>query len=140
MNRYLITKTALAFFLIVVIIAVGLTVLIDVRNKKAKAPNSSIWLGVETIELNSTIMKKYNIHFSKGLLVSRVFLGSPAEIAGIKQGDIIRRWNGTSVTSQRQFQALLWNSSMGQKIKLSIYRQGGSILIYVKLGARPGAF
>jgi S1-C subfamily serine protease len=98
----------------------------------------TIWLGSETIELNSTLSAQYNIPTSDGLLVSRIFIGSPADKGGLQVGDIIQRWNGVSLTSQKQIVSLIAKSKPGQKITLSVIRGDRPILVRVQLEVRPG--
>ncbi|MBF0430013.1 MAG: PDZ domain-containing protein [Fibrobacteria bacterium] len=98
------------------------------------------WLGIETVELNRTIKKQYNITASRGLLVTRVFIGSPAAAANIKNGDIISKWNGKSITSQKQFGKNLSNTANNKTIRLTINRQGQQVIAALVPGVRPGAF
>jgi len=122
-------------------IAIGIVILIILFSscQRIQRNNRDLWLGVETIELNPTLSAQYNIPISEGLLVSRIFVGSPAESAGLKAGDIIQRWDGVSVTTHKQIEGLIRGSVLNQKNTLSVNRSEKSILVYVRLGIRPGA-
>ena len=124
-------------FVLVVLVTVSGLFLFDSFKDIQSGPRI-LWLGAETIELNSALSAQYNIPTSDGLLVSRIFLGSPAEDAGLKVGDIIQRWNGVTITSQKQIEKLIGKSAAGQKITLSVSRSDRPILIYLQLGVRPG--
>ncbi|MBF0197849.1 MAG: PDZ domain-containing protein [Planctomycetes bacterium] len=102
--------------------------------------NKKIWLGIEVIEVNSAIQQRYGIHLSGGQLVSRVFKGSPAEMAGIKTGDVIRRWNGVSITNQSQFEKMIWKSQVNELVTLGGRRQGVLKVFKIRLANRPGTF
>lgn len=123
-----------------VLIAVGIVAGIFLFSsfKDIQSGPQVLWLGAETIELNPTLSAQYNIATSDGLLVSRIFLGSPAEDAGLKVGDIVQRWNGISITSQKQIERLLRKSVAGQKVTLGISRTDKPVLIFIQLGIRPG--
>ena len=55
------------------------------------------WLGVSIQEVTSDLAEEFGVKDLKGALVSGVMKGSPAEKAGIKQGDVILQYNGKTV-------------------------------------------
>jgi hypothetical protein len=67
-------------------------------------------------------------------VVSHVQKGSAAEKAGIKAGDIIRRFNDQTVGSFKQLTAKIGELRAGEEIKLDVLRDGKSIEITAKLG------
>ncbi len=140
MATYQTSKTLFIWFIIVSLICVGIAVYFDIQEQSLSTGAENYWLGVETIELNASIIKLYDIHTTKGLLVSRVFLGSPAEMAGIKKGDIIRRWDGVSVTDQYQFKKLMDAKVITKSSKVVLNRNGQSVIVRVQLQQRPGTF
>ncbi|MBF0479905.1 MAG: PDZ domain-containing protein [Candidatus Omnitrophica bacterium] len=125
--------------LLLVIAAVFLFIIFGHNfNLRTKTVDPRLWMGIESIELTADIKKQYGISFLNGILVSRTFNGSPAEIAGIKIGDVIRRWNGISITNQDQFQYLIQTSAENERITLTIDREGKIELVNVEVGVRPG--
>ena len=140
MDKYNITKKYFTYFTIIIFVAVIALVMIENNAGNKPANNSDVWIGVETVALNASIIKQYSIQANNGLLVTRTFMGSPAEIAGIKKGDIIRRWNGISITDQNRFQSLIIHSVPGDKITLTLDRSGDPVMAYVEIGLRPGTF
>ena len=140
MSIYQNSKVVFILFLIAVLVSIAISITIE-TNINVSNPNSlKQWVGIETIELTQSIKSQYNIHDSNGLLVSRTFIASPAEAAGIKEGDIIKRFNGISVTSQKQFQKLIYSSIPNKKIKININRDNKPVMAYVRIGIRPGRF
>lgn len=136
---YLKDFAAIGIFIFVLIVLVTVTgIFFSDSVKDIQSSPQVLWLGAETIELNPTLSAQYNIPTSDGLLVSRIFLGSPAEDGGIKVGDVIQRWNGISITSQKQIEKLIGKSVAGQKVTLSVSRNDKPVLIFVQLGNRPG--
>ncbi len=132
---------------IIILILIGGVLLAGINQKKGLGNNKNllpgvenIWLGIEAMEITAALAKKYNIHSSRGLLVTRVFKGSTAEAAGIMSGDILRRWNGKSILNHKQFQRYIQKTHTNKKIKFSIDRNGAPLRISAKLGMRPGNF
>lgn len=110
----------------------------DGWNFRFKAVDPRMWLGVETIELTPDIRLRYDLMAANGILVSRVFTGSPAERAGLRQGDVLQRWNGKSVISQDQFQYLIKTTGINERVTWAVERAGKQALVYGQVGIRPG--
>lgn len=66
-----------------------------------------------------------------GAAVASVTEGSPAENAGLNKDDIITSVNGTAVSSSSALVNIVGKSSAGDKLKLSVYRQGETLEITV---------
>ncbi|MBF0330799.1 MAG: PDZ domain-containing protein [Candidatus Omnitrophica bacterium] len=127
------------FVLLIVITAVFLALFLRARDSiQPRSIDPRLWLGVETIELTPDVKLQYDVLDPSGILVSRVFMGSPAELAGIKEGDVIQRWNGVSVIGQDQFQKLIQTSDPRDRVAFTIDRQGQPARVYGQVGIRPG--
>jgi putative serine protease PepD len=74
---------------------------------------------------------------AKGVSVSSVTTGGPAEKAGIKVGDVIEKIDSTPVTSYDQLVSVLARYTPGQSVTLTISRNGQIKQIKVTLGNRP---
>jgi len=61
---------------------------------KSKGKVTRGWLGVSVQDITDDIAKGLKLKDQAGALVTEVFEGDPADKAGIKQGDIIRKWTG----------------------------------------------
>ncbi len=72
-----------------------------------------------------------------GVRVTRILEGSPAEKAGLKEGDIIIRYGGKAIKSFTQLQEQNQNRKPGDKVKLQVSRSGKTIDINLTLGERP---
>ena len=68
-----------------------------------------------------------------GAAVQSVVEGSPAEQAGLQRGDVITAVNGTAVDSNALVD-LVGASEVGDKLVLSVYRQGTTMEITVTVG------
>jgi S1-C subfamily serine protease len=72
-----------------------------------------------------------------GLSVTKVQDGSPASVAGIKEGDVITLVDGTKVSTHDQLSALLRSIAPGTKVNLTVLRDGVPKKFSVTLAARP---
>ncbi len=71
-----------------------------------------------------------------GIEVTKVGKKSPAEEAGIKEGDLLRTLNGEKLDSREKLQSILAELAEGDKLALEITRDGKDETINLKLGAR----
>ena len=71
-----------------------------------------------------------------GIEVTKVGKKSPAEEAGIKEGDLLRKLNGEKLASREKLQSILAELAEGDKLALEITRDGKDETINLKLGAR----
>lgn len=71
-----------------------------------------------------------------GIEVTKVGKKSPAEEAGIKEGDLLRTLNGDKLDSRKKLQSILAELAAGDKLALEITRDGKDETINLKLGAR----
>ena len=80
------------------------------------------WIGVITMPLREHIARYLSLRVSEGLLVVRVFEGSPAHIYGIREGDVITGANGHAIRSISDLRKILEESIERGRIKLMITR------------------
>jgi putative serine protease PepD len=66
-----------------------------------------------------------------------IVAGSPAAKAGLQPGDVVTAINGMSVHSTNGFIATIANFKPGQKVTMSIRRNGSKMQVQVTLGDRP---
>jgi len=95
------------------------------------------YLGVIIKGLDEAFAKQFKVPDTAGALVDEVTPGGPADKAGIKIGDVIRRLNGQSVEGSEQLTAMITNLNPGSEVKLDILRDGQPMTIHVTLGERP---
>jgi S1-C subfamily serine protease len=109
----------------------------------AGQPLSRPWIGVRYTSLDLRISNENKLPVSAGAWVvgdgatSPIIAGSPAEAAGLKDGDIIIQVNETPVDESHPLQDLLVQYSPGTSITLTVLRNGENMAIIVELGIRP---
>ncbi len=94
------------------------------------------WLGVGIQDISEEVAEYYGIKEKKGVLVTEVFPGDPADLAGIKPKDIILSVNGKSVDSARQLTGMIAEIRVGDTIQIKINRNGKTPTIDVKIAKR----
>jgi serine protease Do len=101
------------------------------------------YLGICWTAINEEIKQELNLPVSEGALIkggsgctAAVYSGSPAEKAGLKEGDIIEEINGEKLTTDNNLSDVIQKYNPGDKITLKILRNGQEKTIEVTLGER----
>jgi serine protease Do len=97
------------------------------------------YMGVITEEIDQENMSRYGMNSVRGIGISRVTEGSPAEKAGLKKGDVILQFDSEPVTSTRKLSRLISEAAPEQAVRLTISRNGSEQQVTVKLGQREDA-
>lgn len=93
-------------------------------------------LGVLIQDMTKGLAKQFGLNEAKGILVSQVNKGSPAERAGIKPGDVIVRYDGKDVANVRQLRNMVANTAPNSKASVSVVRNGKEQNIAVTIGTQ----
>lgn len=91
-------------------------------------------LGVAIQEVNQTLADAFKLDKAEGALVSSVDAGSPAEKAGLRTGDVIRKVNAQPIVASGDLPAVIGGAAPGEKVTFEIWRQGKSEELTAKLG------
>lgn len=102
------------------------------------------YLGVRYVALDRQIASENNLPVSDGAWVQPgdvqtpgVVVGSPAEKAGVKDGDIITKVGNDAINATHSLQSLIGRHKVGDQVKLTVMRDGKSQTLEVKLEAAP---
>lgn len=82
------------------------------------------YLGVSLQPLDQDMADAFGLERPEGALVAEVIKGSPAEAAGLKQGDIIIQYDNTPVKSIGSFRNEIAMMKPGTKVNLKVNRNG----------------
>ena len=93
------------------------------------------FLGVSLQPVDKDIADAFNLSKPEGALVSDVVKDSPADKAGLKQGDIILECNKIPIKSLHNFRKDISMMNPGSTVKLKINRRGEILNIPVALGS-----
>ena len=92
------------------------------------------WLGVRIQTVTKEIADSLGLNETIGALVTDVNENSPADKAGLQQGDIITEFNGQKVKTMRDLPRLVGEAEVGKPAKLKIWRKKRFITKTVVLG------
>jgi len=92
------------------------------------------WLGVGIQEVTPGLAKSFDLKEQKGALVSQVYKGSPAEKAGIEQGDIILQFEGRDVSDSKDLPRMVASTPVGKSVTVKLLRNGKPMEREVKVG------
>jgi serine protease Do len=95
------------------------------------------WLGVSIQEVTSDLAEEFGVKDLKGALVSGVMKGSPAEKAGIKQGDVILQYNGKVVEDTGHLRNMVSQTPIGTRVKAKLLRQKKEVEVEVVIAELP---
>jgi serine protease Do len=95
------------------------------------------FLGIALQPLSDELAKMFKIENNAGALVASVSEKSPAEKAGVKDGDIIVEVGGKKIEGPRELQLIVAALAPGTKVDVKLFRDGQEKLVNVELGERP---
>ena len=82
------------------------------------------FLGVGIQNMTPDLARSFELKEAKGALVSNVAEDSPAEKAGIKQGDVIVEFQGAPIEDAAALQKVVTRTPVGTKVALKVMRNG----------------
>lgn len=95
------------------------------------------WLGTTLLKVDPYTAARLGL--PAGALINRVVPGSPAAAARLKRGDIVTAFAGEAVGDDADLLSFIYSRNPGDKVELSVYRNGKELKAQVKLGEQPGA-
>ncbi len=96
------------------------------------------FLGVNIATVTPEIAQKAKLTADRGAVVASVQDGSPADRAGLSEGDVITAINGTSIRTSDVLHNMIAMYKPGTTIELDVARKaGGRVQIKAKLGEAP---
>ncbi len=105
------------------------------------------YLGVVYVPLTDDLAKQYDLSVTRGAYIPKsadlgqttIIAGGPAESAGLQEGDVITKVDGTEINETTSLTSLLGKHKVGDKVTLTIVRDGKTITKDVTLGAAPSS-
>jgi len=94
------------------------------------------WMGVGIQDLTAELAQYYGLKDQKGVLVTQVFPGDPADKAGIKVKDVIVAVDGKPVGTSRELSSAVAGMPVGKEVPVQILRDGKEQTVKVQLTER----
>lgn len=103
------------------------------------------YLGVVMVTLTPEIKEKIknnagdrlNLTADDGVLLVEIVPRSPASVAGLKVGDVIKSINNQPVTEVEEVQKLVEKSKIGTKLPIEVERNGQTVQVGIEPAALP---
>ena len=95
------------------------------------------YLGIMIQDLTPEIAKSFGLKETNGVLVSDVMPDTPAEKAGLKQGDVIVKLNGEQVNEVVPFRNKVALIAPGTQAVIAVIRDGRQVSLPVKIEKMP---
>lgn len=96
------------------------------------------YLGMTIQDVTPNLAKEFNLKDFTGALVGGVMPNSPAEKAGVKEGDVVVQFNGKPVRDSRQLRLDAAETKPNSKVPIEVMREGSPRKLEVTVGQLPG--
>ncbi|OGK06507.1 MAG: hypothetical protein A2487_21495 [Candidatus Raymondbacteria bacterium RifOxyC12_full_50_8] len=94
------------------------------------------WLGVDLQAIDPDLANALDLQSAEGALIARVQPKSPAEEAGLQNGDVVLAFNGRDIHSIHELRNMVAHSAPHKSVECKILRQGKKLAIKAVMGAR----
>jgi S1-C subfamily serine protease len=95
--------------------------LISELQKGGQSGNAGGYLGVDITTLTPALRQQYGFTPTSGAVILSVVSGSPADKAGLVEGDVIVNIGGTNITSSDDLQKVIQGDKAGQSVSITYY-------------------
>lgn len=95
------------------------------------------WIGVEVQDLTPELAESFKLPSTDGALIAGILKGGPADLAGIKPGDVLIDVNGKPIKDSTSLLQLIAAQTPGQLARLKLLRRTKEIVATVKINKRP---
>jgi Do/DeqQ family serine protease len=100
---------------------------IETRTDEVAADNKKLWPGVLALPVTDQIRSGFDLAQNvQGIIVAQVISGSPADVVGMRRGDLITEINGEAVRDIRNFYRIL-REKTGRELWFSFTRGDASL-------------
>jgi serine protease Do len=108
-----------------------------VAQLKANGKVSRGWLGVQIQGVTPAIAKALGLPDDHGALVDEVTKDSPADKAGIREGDVIEAYDGHAVDKMRDLPLTVAQTPVGNAVKVKIWRKDQALTLDLTIAQQP---
>jgi S1-C subfamily serine protease len=86
--------------------------------------------------IDESIAKYYDLENTKGVMITKIYPGTPSDKADVQGGDIILEINSFNINNEKTIFGVFYEFRTGEEIDLLIVRDGEEILKKMKLERR----
>lgn len=117
---------------------VGFAIAIEQANPVIETLRKGTFLGVNTLSVDETVAESEGLSVDTGALVASVEEGSPADQAGVQEGDVIVEVDGTTIEQNVDVATAVRAREPGDEIGIIVDRNGDTLDLSAVLGTRAG--
>ena len=92
------------------------------------------WLGVHAVPVSPLVAAQLGLAAGMGLAVEHVVPKSPADKAGIRKHDVLKRFDDQSLVNSEQFRVLVRSKEVNDSVQLTVVREGREKKLTATLG------
>lgn len=92
------------------------------------------WLGVMIQEVSRDLAESFGLDRPHGALISKVFEDTPAAAGGLREGDVITKFNGRSIERSSELPHYVGRVRAGGMAKVELVRDGKEMELELKVG------
>jgi len=101
------------------------TIIAELKEKGKIDRNFEIGMRIQSID--ESIAKYYNLDRTRGVIITKIYPGTPSDKAGLQVGDIILKINDFQINNDNTVFGVFYEFRTGQKIDILIFRDGEEI-------------
>jgi serine protease Do len=95
------------------------------------------WLGIRIQSLDQDMAENMGLPDQKGALVAKVDPNGPGQKAGLKDGDVVLKFDGKDITEMRRLPRYVASTPINKKVEVVIWRDGKRQTLSASVGEMP---
>lgn len=96
------------------------------------------WIGIKMQSLTEGLADSFGGGQRAGALVAAVTPDSPAQKAGLREADVILRFDGKDIKAMPELLPAIRNATVGKTVDIDVLRDGERITLRATVGRTPG--
>ena len=108
-----------------------------VNQLKTKGRFSRGWLGVLIQNVPKDLAQSFGLNRARGALIGNVIENSPAETAGLQQGDIILKYNQHIIEHSADLPPFVGSTIIGESAIMQVWRNDKEIQLTIRIEELP---
>lgn len=92
------------------------------------------WIGVQIQSISEDMAESFGLDRPRGALIAGVTPNGPAEKAGLKQRDIVLKFDGKDVPDSKKLPRIVADSKVGETVDIEVMRGGKRTSLKLKVG------
>ena len=91
-------------------------------------------IGVTLQNVSPDIADAMQMKTTDGALVADVGIDTPAALSGVKQGDVVRSFDGKAVKDTRELARMVADARVGSRVPITVIRDGRNVALDLRIG------